>query len=102
MGPEHDAFGAEFAAYCDGSACLAVANGTDALEIALRAAGCQAGSALRWSRERRHVRGRRLCLNLRRLRRCRRAQAGDVSPVASRICEFRAVGVVVTHLYACR
>lgn len=44
LGPEHEAFEAEFAAYCDRPHCVGVANGTDALEIALRAAGCSRGS----------------------------------------------------------
>jgi len=44
MGPEHDAFEAELAAYCGCAHGVGVANGTDALEIALRAAGCGRGS----------------------------------------------------------
>jgi aminotransferase EvaB len=44
MGPQHDAFESEFAAYCGANHCLGVANGTDALEIALRAVGCGPGS----------------------------------------------------------
>lgn len=40
MGPEHDAFERDFAAYCGVRHCLGVGNGTDALEIALRTAGC--------------------------------------------------------------
>jgi aminotransferase EvaB len=44
MGPEHEAFEAEFAAYCNRPYCIGVANGTDALEIALRAAGCRPAS----------------------------------------------------------
>jgi aminotransferase EvaB len=40
MGPQHDAFEAEFAAYCGVDHCMGVGNGTDALEIALRAVGC--------------------------------------------------------------
>ncbi len=43
MGPQHDAFQSEFAAYCGVSHCLGVGNGTDALEIALRAVGCGPG-----------------------------------------------------------
>src|SRR5262245_37820541 len=43
LGPETDAFEAEFAAYCGASTCVAVANGTDALELALRSVGCRAG-----------------------------------------------------------
>ena len=42
-GPEVAAFEAEFAAYCGVRECVAVANGTDALELALRAAGVTAG-----------------------------------------------------------
>src|SRR5262249_49850784 len=37
LGPEVDAFEREFAAYCGAAACVAVGNGTDALELALRA-----------------------------------------------------------------
>jgi dTDP-4-amino-4,6-dideoxygalactose transaminase len=36
LGPEVDAFEQEFAAYCGTAACIAVANGTDALELALK------------------------------------------------------------------
>jgi dTDP-4-amino-4,6-dideoxygalactose transaminase len=36
LGPEVEAFEREFAAYCGADECIAVANGTDALEIALR------------------------------------------------------------------
>jgi dTDP-4-amino-4,6-dideoxygalactose transaminase len=43
MGEEHDRFEEEFAAYCRRRYAIAVANGTDALEIALRVLGCQAG-----------------------------------------------------------
>jgi dTDP-4-amino-4,6-dideoxygalactose transaminase len=43
FGDEHGAFEAEFAAYCGRRHALGVANGTDALELALRAAGCQSG-----------------------------------------------------------
>lgn len=44
QGPEHDAFEAEFAAYLGVAACVGVANGTDALELALRAVGAGPGS----------------------------------------------------------
>jgi len=37
LGAEVEAFEREFAAYCGTAACIAVANGTDALELALRA-----------------------------------------------------------------
>ena len=37
LGPEVDAFEREFAAYCGVSECVAVGNGTDALELSLRA-----------------------------------------------------------------
>lgn len=39
LGPEVDAFEREFAAWCGSARAVGVANGTDALEIALRAAG---------------------------------------------------------------
>jgi dTDP-4-amino-4,6-dideoxygalactose transaminase len=37
LGPEVDAFESEFAAYCEASHCVGVANGLDALHLALRA-----------------------------------------------------------------
>jgi dTDP-4-amino-4,6-dideoxygalactose transaminase len=37
LGPEVEAFEREFAAYCGAASCVAVGNGTDALELALRA-----------------------------------------------------------------
>jgi dTDP-4-amino-4,6-dideoxygalactose transaminase len=43
LGPETEAFETAFARYTGTSACVAVANGTDALEIALRSVGCTAG-----------------------------------------------------------
>jgi dTDP-4-amino-4,6-dideoxygalactose transaminase len=39
LGPEVEAFEREFAGFCQGEACVGVANGTDALELALRALG---------------------------------------------------------------
>jgi len=44
FGNEGEIFEREFAAYCGTHACVAVANGTDALELALRAVGVGAGS----------------------------------------------------------
>ena len=43
LGPEVEAFEREFAAYCGAAECVAVGNGTDALELALRALGIGAG-----------------------------------------------------------
>jgi dTDP-4-amino-4,6-dideoxygalactose transaminase len=43
LGAEVEAFEREFAAYCGAAACIAVANGTDALELALRALDIGAG-----------------------------------------------------------
>ncbi len=43
LGPEVEAFEREFAAYCGAASCIAVANGTDALELALRALDIRAG-----------------------------------------------------------
>ncbi|HYR00997.1 MAG TPA: DegT/DnrJ/EryC1/StrS family aminotransferase [Casimicrobiaceae bacterium] len=43
LGPEVESFEREFAAYCGAAACVAVGNGTDALELALRALGIGAG-----------------------------------------------------------
>jgi dTDP-4-amino-4,6-dideoxygalactose transaminase len=40
LGPNVSAFESEFAAYCGARHCVGVANGTDALELALRALGC--------------------------------------------------------------
>ena len=42
-GREHDAFEREWAAYCGRGHCIGVANGTDALELSLRALGCGPG-----------------------------------------------------------
>ena len=38
-GPEVEQFEASFAAYCETTACIGVANGTDALELILVASG---------------------------------------------------------------
>ena len=43
LGPENEAFESELAAYLDVDECIAVANGTDALQIALTAVGVQPG-----------------------------------------------------------
>ncbi|GAA3947149.1 DegT/DnrJ/EryC1/StrS family aminotransferase [Actinomadura viridis] len=43
MGPEVEAFEAEFAAYCGNAHCVAVGSGCDALELALRALGVGPG-----------------------------------------------------------
>lgn len=43
LGPEVEAFEAAFARYHQVSHCVSVANGTDAIEVALRAAGIQPG-----------------------------------------------------------
>ncbi len=44
LGRELEAFEAEFAAYCGAAHCVGVANGTDALELALRASGAGPGA----------------------------------------------------------
>ncbi len=43
MGEEVEAFEKEFAAYCGAAHCVGCANGTDALELALRAVGVRSG-----------------------------------------------------------
>ncbi len=43
LGPEVEGFEHEFAAYCGTSYCVAMANGTDALELALRSVGVGPG-----------------------------------------------------------
>lgn len=43
LGPEVEAFEAEYAAYCEASHCVSLANGLDALHLALRAIGVGAG-----------------------------------------------------------
>jgi dTDP-4-amino-4,6-dideoxygalactose transaminase len=43
FGAEVDAFEAEYASYCDADHCIGVANGLDALHLALRAMGVAAG-----------------------------------------------------------
>ena len=44
LGPELEAFEAEFASYCGVGHCAGVANGTDALELVLRAVGAGPGT----------------------------------------------------------
>jgi dTDP-4-amino-4,6-dideoxygalactose transaminase len=46
LGPEVRAFEAEFSAFCGVAHTVGVGNGTDALELALRAAGVEAGDAV--------------------------------------------------------
>ena len=46
LGPEGEAFEHEFAAYCQTAHCVALANGTDALELALRALGVGPGDGV--------------------------------------------------------
>lgn len=46
LGAELSAFEEAFAAYCGTSHCVGVASGTDALELALRAAGCGPGDTV--------------------------------------------------------
>jgi dTDP-4-amino-4,6-dideoxygalactose transaminase len=46
LGPEVEGFEAEFAAYCGVNHALGVGNGTDALELALRAGGIGAGDGV--------------------------------------------------------
>ena len=43
LGPQNDAFEQEFADYCGAAECVTVGNGTDALHLALRAAGIGPG-----------------------------------------------------------
>lgn len=43
LGPEHDCFEQEFAEFLQVGHCVGVANGTDALELALLGVGCQPG-----------------------------------------------------------
>jgi dTDP-4-amino-4,6-dideoxygalactose transaminase len=43
LGAECAGFESEFAAYCGTTHCITVANGTDALELALRTLGIQPG-----------------------------------------------------------
>jgi dTDP-3-amino-2,3,6-trideoxy-4-keto-D-glucose/dTDP-3-amino-3,4,6-trideoxy-alpha-D-glucose/dTDP-2,6-dideoxy-D-kanosamine transaminase len=44
LGKDGEAFERDFAAYCDTKHCVGVANGTDAIELGLRALGVRAGS----------------------------------------------------------
>src|SRR5262249_5922983 len=46
LGPECAEFEAEFAAYCGVAHCIGVGNGTDAIELALRAAGVGEGDGV--------------------------------------------------------
>ena len=43
LGPEVEAFESEFSTFCGTAGCVGVANGTDAIELALRAVGCGPG-----------------------------------------------------------
>ena len=43
LGPEVEAFETEWAAYCDAKHAVGLANGLDALALALRALECRAG-----------------------------------------------------------
>jgi dTDP-4-amino-4,6-dideoxygalactose transaminase len=45
-GPEHDAFEAEFSSFLGVRHCIALASGTDALELALIAVGCRPGDSV--------------------------------------------------------
>ncbi len=46
LGPEVEAFEREFAAWLGATACITVANGTDAVELALRAVGLRGGEGV--------------------------------------------------------
>lgn len=46
LGPEVEGFEQEFASYCEIAHCISVANGTDALELALRALGVGSGKCV--------------------------------------------------------
>jgi dTDP-4-amino-4,6-dideoxygalactose transaminase len=46
LGPKVDAFEREYAKYCGAGHCLTVANGTDALELGLRALGVREGDSV--------------------------------------------------------
>ena len=58
-GPEHAAFEEELAAFLGVAHCAGVASGTDALELALAAVGCEPGDEVldRGQRRRLHDRG---------------------------------------------
>ena len=46
LGPQHDAFEREFAEHLGAAHCIGVANGTDALELAMLGAGCEPGDEI--------------------------------------------------------
>jgi dTDP-3-amino-2,3,6-trideoxy-4-keto-D-glucose/dTDP-3-amino-3,4,6-trideoxy-alpha-D-glucose/dTDP-2,6-dideoxy-D-kanosamine transaminase len=46
LGPEVESFESELAAYCGVSGCVGVANGTDALQLAMAALGCGPGNEI--------------------------------------------------------
>lgn len=101
LGPEVTAFEDEFAEACAASGCVGVGSGTDALELALRAAGCRPGAEVVMAANAGGY-GALACL----------AAGGrpvfvDVDPdlllvtpdaVAAALTE-RTVAVIVTHLY---
>ena len=102
LGPEVEAFEREFAAYCGVAECVAVGNGTDALELALRALDDRSGR--RQSRPS-PTPGMYATTAIRavgstaRLRRDRRVDAADGSRRARASMPPRTRAVVVTHLY---
>ncbi len=46
LGPRQRAFETDFAAYCEATDCISMSNGTDALELALRALGVGPGDEI--------------------------------------------------------
>ena len=91
-GPDVAAFEAEYAAFVGAAHTVGVANGTDALELALRAAGVASGQRSGDAGEHlhRHRRGRRPCRlpgpagGLRRGHRAHRRRPGRSTPSARR------------------
>ena len=102
LGPEVEAFEREFAAYVGVAECVAVGNGTDALELALRALAIGPGDAVATVANAgmyatTAIRARGRGTRLRRDRRMRRSQMDPAALAARRRRRTRAV--IVTHLY---
>ena len=102
LGRECAAFESEFAAYCGVAHCVSVANGTDALELALRSLGIGPGDTRGDRRQRRRIQHHRHPRGGRRtaLHRYRPVHHEHVRRQSARARLTPAVrAVIATHLY---